>query len=116
MIPDHHQSNFPIRHDVVHIETVVAVRIHERVIQPIRADLTGGRNRYSVGGEIREGLRWWRGHINWPQQEIEPRGGIEIIIELDNGRSAPAVIEPDPAGPEHTRAIHGIGPPPFDVP
>lgn len=91
------------------------LRLPDRVIEHVHADLVGGRNRYSIGGEVAEGPRWWRGRLDWPGDEDRPIGGIEITIELDNGRSAIAVIEPDPTAPEHSTVIHGVGPPPFDV-
>jgi hypothetical protein len=102
--------------DVVQVETQSVVRIHDRTVLPVLADLVGGRHHYSVGGAIREGPRWWRGRLRWPEGATRPRPGTEIVIELDEGRSAAAVIEPDPAGPEHSIAVHGTGPPPFDVP
>ncbi len=115
MIHDHHATT-PNSHDEIHVNTFAIVRIRSRVIHSVRADLFGGRNQCSVGGEIKEGPRWWRGHLHWPDGQTPPRAGTEILLELDDGRSAPAVTEPTPAGPERTTSIHGIGPPPFDVP
>jgi hypothetical protein len=116
MARDHEQAATPGCAGVIHVERVGVARIDDRSSVPVRADLVGGRSHYSVGGEIREGPRWWRGHLRWPEGETPPRAGIEIVIELEGGRSAPAVIEPDPAEPEHTVLVHGTGPPPFDVP
>lgn len=115
MTHDDHTATQSSR-DEVHVKAFATVRIHDRAIHRVRAELFGGRDRYSVGGEIKEGLRWWHGHLHWPDEQTPPRAGTEVLLELDHGRSAPAVTEPAPAEPEGTTSIHGIGPPPFDVP
>jgi hypothetical protein len=63
----------------------------------VDVELVGGRDRWSVGGQIAEGPRWWRGRL---------AGG-------DNGRTAPAVVE---RTAEPGILIRGLGPPPFEVP
>lgn len=111
---DHQPDN--TAEQFVHFDGEGVLRLPGRVIGGVHADLVGGRNRYSVGGQVAEGPRWWRGRIDWPGDEVEPSGGIEITIELDNGRSAVAVVEPAPDESAHAAIVHGIGPPPFDVP
>lgn len=113
----HHQTHH--RHagvvGDVHFEGDCVVRVGERTIRA-HADLIGGRDRHSVGGEIWEGPRWWRGRIDWPREDAEPLDRGRIHVEIEEARSAPALIEPGASVPEHSSAILGIGPPPFDVP
>lgn len=80
----------------------------------VAAELLGGRNRWSVGGQIAEGPRWWRGELSWDGEPIELGPGTQITVELDGGRAALAVVEAAPAA--RTVAVRGIEPPPFDVP
>lgn len=101
---------------VVHFDGEVRVRLPDRTIGHAHAELIGGRNRYSVGGETAEGPRWWRGTITWDSEVPKPAGGIEISVEVDNGRAGVAVIELDPTSPAHTARLHGVSTPPFDVP
>jgi len=107
--PGHHRDG------VVHFDGDGTVRLRERAVDGVVVHLVGGRDRYSVGGSIKEGPRWWRGRLDWPDGE-EPPIGTEVVIELRDGRAAPAVIELDPSAPARTAAVHGVGPPPFDVP
>lgn len=93
-----------------------ALRLPERVIEHVHADLVGGRSRYSVGGRVAEGPRWWWGRLEYDGEDELPQPSSEVVIDLGNGRSGVAVIEPDPTAPPGTVVIHGIGPPPFDVP
>jgi len=109
------QSTFQT-YDPVSFRGGVCVRLPDRVIAHVRAELVGGRNRYSVGGQIAEGPRWWRGRLEWTGDEAEPMDSTAVIIDLTNGRSGTAVIEPDPAAPAHTAVVRGVGPPPFDIP
>ncbi len=104
------------RNSVVHFDGEVTVILPDRVIEHAHAELVGGRNRYSVGGETTEGPRWWRGTISWDSEVAKPAGGIEVSIEVDDGRAGVAVIELDSASPAHTAALHGVSTPPFDVP
>lgn len=110
--PDSHRA---WESDPVHFEGEGIVRIRDRTV-PVHADLVGGRDRHSVGGQIAEGPRWWRGRIDWSVDEVPPLDGGRLLVELDDGRCAPAIIAADPAVPEHSISIQGIGPPPFDVP
>jgi hypothetical protein len=103
-------------HAVVHFDGDGVVHVRGRDIRGVHAQLVGGRTRYSVGGAVKEGPRWWRGLLEWPGDDAEPLIGTEVIIELDNGRRAAAVVEPDPTAPAHTAVVHGVDPPPFDVP
>lgn len=80
----------------------------------VDAELLGGRNRWSVGGRIAEGPRWWRGELSWDGEPIDLRAGTQVVIELDDGRSAMAVVESAPA--TDAVAVRGIEPPPFTVP
>ena len=93
---------------------VADVVLPDQQREPARLELVGGRPRYSVGGEIHEGLRWWRGWVDWLEGEVDVRRGTEICIEMDDGRSAVAVIVD--ADDDHRHSVRGIGPPPFDVP
>ncbi|MCO8128504.1 hypothetical protein NHL50_14930 [Acidimicrobiia bacterium EGI L10123] len=92
------------------------LRLGDRVIEHVHADLIGGRSHYSVGGRVAEGPRWWRGRVEWDGDDDQPVTCSEVIIEVDNGRSGVAVIEPAPNAPAHSAVLHGVGPPPFEVP
>lgn len=85
-------------------------------VAPARVELIGGRDRYSVGGRIAEGPRWWLGEVELLHDYIDLRIGSSIVIELSNGRSAPAVVEELAAPTSRRASIRGLGPPPFDVP
>jgi hypothetical protein len=80
----------------------------------VDVELVGGRDRWSVGGQIAEGPRWWRGRLAGGQEVIELHAGAHISLALDNGRTAPAIIER--ATSEPGIFIQGLGPPPFEVP
>lgn len=88
----------------------------DRVIGRVHAELFGGRNRYSVAGHIAEGPRWWRGCLEWNGDVEHPPPGTKVFIDLRDGRVGVAVIEPHPDAPGNTSIVHGVGPPPFDVP
>ena len=90
------------------------VEVPEGEPRQVDAELLGGRNRWSVGGRIAEGPRWWRGELSCDGEPIDLRAGTQVIIELDDGRSAMAVVESAPA-PDAV-AVRGIEPPPFSVP
>jgi hypothetical protein len=80
----------------------------------VDVELLAGRNRWSVGGRIAEGPRWWRGELSWDGEPIDLRAGTQITLELENGRSAMAIVEATPA--TDAVAVRGIEPPPFAVP
>lgn len=80
----------------------------------VEVELLGGRNRWSVGGRIAEGPRWWRGELSWDGEPAELCAGTRITLELENGRTAMAVVEAAPA--TDAVAVRGIEPPPFSVP
>ncbi len=80
----------------------------------VEVELEAGRRRWSVGGRMAEGPRWWRGEIAWPDQDQELRAGTRIAVTLVDGRSAPAVVE-SLIAPDRV-AVRGIAPPPFPVP
>lgn len=79
-------------------------------------ELVGGRNRYTVGGEVAEGPRWWRGWLEWPGGDDQRMPCGEVTLEFDNGRTGVAMVESYSTGPEHSALVVGLGPPPFDVP
>ena len=80
-------------------------------------ELIGGRDRHSVGGQIAEGPRWWRGRIVFPQRVrlgfIEAHQHLEV--ELPNGRAAIGVVRDDPSTSAVFVNVEGRGPPPFEV-
>lgn len=81
------------------------------------AMLIGGRDRHSVGGEIAEGPRWWHGQLRLGGDAIDAIDaiGAEVDLELDDGRTAVAVVEDIQGPPEPELAVRGVGVPPFDV-
>jgi hypothetical protein len=79
----------------------------------VDVELIGGRDRWSVGGQIAEGPRWWRGRLAGGDEVVDLDAGAHISLALDNGRTAPAIVE-QMAGAEIL--IRGFGPPPFEVP
>lgn len=79
-------------------------------------DLLAGRDRYSVGGQIAEGPRWWHGRLRCTNQQAHLDPGSQVRIELEDGRTGLAVVEaPSPDG-ANAAAVKGLGPPPFPVP
>lgn len=100
--------------EVVH-RSVGTVRLPAGPCHDVPLTLVGGRHRYSVGGEIAEGFRWWRGRVEpgGSLPRVEP--GTEIVIDLADGPTATAVVdETDPSAGEVV-LFHGVGPPPFGV-
>lgn len=81
--------------------------------QPVRAELEAGRRRWSVGGCMAEGPRWWRGELAWddPSEALPVGTRIELVLD---GRAGQAVVEARIA--PGRAAVRGISPPPFDVP
>lgn len=101
--------------DVVHYGCIAVVRLADDVVAEAVVELLGGRDRHSVGGQIAEGPRWWRGRVTWQDGPVAVQPGVEVRLELDNGRSAVAVVEPRPEATSGEAVIRGLGPPPFEV-
>ena len=103
---------------LVHFEGEAVIRLPADAHQPAQIELVAGRDRYSVGGAITEGPRWWHGHIEWADGALLDLHltGSEIAVELSNGRLAIAIVEHTSASPRPTSTIRGLGPPPFEVP
>jgi len=88
------------------------VRLPDRSTLPARCEIVVGRTRYSVGGHPTEGPRWWRGRLYWAHHGPELPAGAEVLIDLDNGWTGIAVVEPTPAGDACTTVVRGVGPAP----
>lgn len=104
----------PISGSAVDYRGAALVEVPDREPERIDVDLVGGRERWSVGGQIAEGVRWWRGELAPVSADLSLCEGTLIELVLDNGRTAPAVVEA--SGPGPAVAIRGLGPPPFEVP
>lgn len=91
------------------------VRLPDRSSRPARVELVVGRTRYSVGGRINESPRWWRGRLYWERSGPEIPPGAEVFIDLEDGWSGVAVVEPSPTCEDSSTVIRGIGPAPFQV-
>ena len=97
----------------VEYQGVALVDLPPGVRARVDVELVGGRDRWSVGGQIAEGPRWWRGRLAGGTDVVELTAGAHISLALDNGRTAPAVVE---RTAEPGILIRGLGPPPFEVP
>lgn len=92
------------------------IRWADGLVDDVVVELVGGRSRHSVGGEIAEGFRWWHGQLGPVGVVIDLTAGTEVVLELEDGHEARAVVEP---GAEMdataTIVVRGVGAPPFDV-
>lgn len=82
--------------------------------QPVAVELEGGRRRWSVGGRMAEGPRWWRGEVTWESADEVLDVGTLVRLTLADGRTGDAVVE-GRAG-QLGAVLRGISPPPFAVP
>jgi hypothetical protein len=102
---------------VVRFEGEAVIHLPHASDATVRIELIGGRDRHSVGGQIAEGPRWWRGRVVLEDRARVPRvdAGNEIRVQLVNGRTATAVVEYTTVDPVPEATIRGLGPPPFEV-
>lgn len=100
----------------VGLRGVAVVHLPDGGAEEAEIDLLAGRDRYSVGGQIAEGPRWWRGRLQCTNRDVQLSPGAELQIELGDGRSGAVVVEETLAAGAHVAAVTGVGPPPFRVP
>ena len=111
-LPDQ-RADPPTASPVCHRSTVV-VRLEGGQTLRARAELVGGRQRWSVGGVWAEGPRWWRGELACDGDlPTTVDAGAAVRLELSDGRAAIATIE---AAADDVVQVAGLGAPPFDVP
>jgi hypothetical protein len=100
----------------VRYESDAVVVLPELGSVEVRIELVGGRDLHSVGGRIAESPRWWHGRLHWQAGPAELGLGLQVRVQLDNGRTGVARIEAVEPECEGVVRIRGVGPPPFGVP